>query len=88
MSTQVRSVRARPRIRPPGAKEGGSEGRFDWGRLLQMSLALYLAPALLVVLLVGGIGMLVLAAARAITWIARGPGARPRSPVEPESSPR
>jgi hypothetical protein len=48
-------------------------------------LALYLTPALLVVLLVGGVGMLVLAVARAITSIVHGPEAWPRSPVGPES---
>jgi uncharacterized membrane protein len=51
-----------------------------------MLLALYLTPALLVVLLVGGIGILVLAAARAIASISRPPEARPRSPIGPESS--
>jgi hypothetical protein len=85
MFTPVRPVRAQARIQPPGAMAARSEGRLGWGRVIQIALALYLVPALLVVLLVGGIGMLVLAAARAITWIARGPGPRPRSPAEPGS---
>jgi hypothetical protein len=51
-----------------------------------MVLALYLVPALLVVLLVGGIGMLVLAAARTITTIVHGPKAWTRGPVKPGSS--
>jgi hypothetical protein len=37
-----------------------------------MILALYLTPALLAILLVGGIGLLVLAVARTITWIVCG----------------
>lgn len=56
------------------------------GRLIPILLALYLTPALLVVLLVGGVGILVLAAARVITAIVRGPEAWPRNPVRPESS--
>ena len=55
------------------------------GRLIPIILALYLTPALLVVLLVGGIGMLVLAVARAITSIVYGPEACPRSPVGRET---
>jgi hypothetical protein len=61
------------------------EGRLDGGRLIQIALALYLVPALLVVLLVGGVGLLVLAAARTITWIAGGPKMGTRSPIDPES---
>jgi len=34
------------------------------GRLIQIALALYLVPALLVVLVVGGVGMLVLTVGR------------------------
>jgi len=37
------------------------------GRLIQMALALYLIPALLMVLVVGGMGMLVLTVARLFT---------------------
>jgi hypothetical protein len=82
MTIQVRTVRAQPGIQPPGAM---GEGRFGGGRLIQMALALYLVPALLVVLLVGGVGLVVLAAARTITWIARGPKVGTRSPIDPES---
>jgi hypothetical protein len=39
------------------------------GRLIQILLALYLVPALLVVLLVGGIGMLVLAISRLVSTV-------------------
>jgi hypothetical protein len=57
------------------------------GRLVPILLALYLTPALLLVLLVGGLGMLILGAARAITSLVRGPEAWPRNPVGPQSSP-
>jgi hypothetical protein len=47
------------------------DNRSDWtdlaGRLIQMALALYLLPALLIVLVVGGVGMLVLAVGRSLT---------------------
>lgn len=76
--------RARPGIRPRGKAVGEVVDRGRPGRLIPILLALYLTPALLVVLLVGGIGMLVLAAARAITWVLRGPEAWPRTPVGPE----
>jgi hypothetical protein len=82
MSIPVRSMRVPRRIQPAGVVEG----RTGWGWLIQMALAIYLVPALLVVLLVGGIGMLVLAVARAITWIARGPEVGPRKPLDPSSS--
>jgi hypothetical protein len=42
------------------------------GRLIQIALALYLIPALLVVLAVGGLGMLILGFARLLTGPVRG----------------
>jgi hypothetical protein len=84
MPMRRRSVSAKAGMGPRGADIGG-EGRRRPGRLIPILLALYLTPALLVVLLVGGIGVLVLAVARAITSIVRGPEALPRSPVGPES---
>ncbi len=72
---------------PRPASGGESAGRFHPGRLVPVILALYLTPALLVVLLVGGIGMLILAVARTIASIVDGPEARPRSPVGSESPP-
>jgi hypothetical protein len=57
---------------PPGAAWGARAGAFRPGRLIPIILAVYLTPALLLVLLVGGIGMLVLAVARAIKWIIHG----------------
>jgi hypothetical protein len=52
-----------------------------------MALAIYLVPALLMVLLVGGIGLLILGASRAITRIVHGPEAGARKPLDPGSSP-
>lgn len=77
-------MHGQPGIPATGAMGGTSEGRLGWARLIQVALTLYLAPVLLVVLLVGGIGMLVLAVARAITGIGRGPDAGPGGPAEPE----
>jgi hypothetical protein len=69
MLIRGRSVRAEVEMRPQGAALGGRAGVLRPGRLVAIVLALYLTPALLLVLLVGGIGMLVLAVARAITAI-------------------
>ena len=86
MSIEVRFVGAKAGARPPESIAGESAGTFRWGRLIPMALALYLTPALLVVLLVGGIGLLALAVARAITSIVSGREAWPRSSVGPGSS--
>jgi hypothetical protein len=86
MSIQVRFVRAKASVRPAESTTGRSAGTFSFGRLIPMILALYLTPALLVVLLVGGIGLLVLAIARAITSIVYGRDAWPRNSVGPGSS--
>jgi hypothetical protein len=71
MLIQGRSVRAGAGM-PRGAAWGGRAGRLRPGRLIPIILAFYLTPALLLVLLVGGIGMIVLAIARAITSIIHG----------------
>jgi hypothetical protein len=55
-------------------------------RFVPIILAIYLIPALLVVLAVGGIGLAVLAVARAVTSVLHGREVRPRSPVGPASS--
>jgi hypothetical protein len=58
--------------------------RTAWlGRLIQAALALYLMPALLAVLIVGGIGVFVLAVTRMLTLAIRGPASWPRTPVGP-----
>jgi hypothetical protein len=53
-------------------------------RLVQVALALYLIPALLIVLVVGGIGMLVLAVVRLLTWVMSGPASWSRTLVGPQ----
>jgi hypothetical protein len=55
------------------------------GHLFQVGLALYLLPALLVVLVAGVLGMLVLAATRLLTDIVGWQAYQPRNPVGPES---
>jgi len=80
MSIRFRSVQAKAGMPPRPAA-----GRLRRERLIPIILALYLTPALLVVLLIGGIGLLILAVARAITSIVHGPEAWPRSPSGPES---
>ena len=77
MSIQVRLVQAQAGERPSAIAAVGSAGLTVRGGLIPMVLALYLTPALLVVLLVGGLGLLVLAVARTITSIVRGPDAGP-----------
>jgi hypothetical protein len=73
MSIQVRFVREQP----SAIAAVGSARMTVRKRLIPMALALYLTPALLVVLLVGGLGLLVLALARMITSIGHGPDAGP-----------
>ena len=62
-----------------GAGEGQRPGEGA-GRFVQVLLALYLTPALLVVLLVSGVAMLVLASARAIHCLFHGSEAWPAQP--------
>lgn len=76
MSIQLRAFRARSSITPPGASVDGSDHVSAWGRLLQATLAVYLIPVLLIVLLVGGIGLLILTVGQAIGWIDPGPARR------------
>jgi hypothetical protein len=85
MSIRFRSVQAKAGMPPRPAAGGESAGRLRPGRLILIMLALYLTPALLVVVLVGGIGMLILAVARAIMSIVHGPEAWPRGPESPAS---
>jgi hypothetical protein len=84
MSLRCRGERAHP----GGDPRGEAAGR-DWpGRLLTGLLALYLTPALLVVLLVGGAGLLILAVARAIAQLMRGAESRPHRTLGPGPSAR
>ncbi|MHB1558611.1 MAG: hypothetical protein ACYC61_14230 [Isosphaeraceae bacterium] len=72
MSIQLRALRVGPRTAPQGASVKGSESVSPWGRLLQAALAVYLLPALLIVLLVGGVGLIILAVGQGVGRIARG----------------
>jgi hypothetical protein len=86
MSMRNRRDRGITGERPHGDAPGDGAGRPGPGRLIPILLALYLTPALLVVLLVGGVGMLVLASARGISSFFHRPEAWPRNPVGPDSS--
>jgi len=67
MITEPRSARLRVVTPVSKVMDNRLAGR-DWaGRLIQMALALYLIPALLIVLIVGGMGMLVLTVGRLFT---------------------
>lgn len=56
-------------------------GASGLARLLQVALALYLIPVLLIVLFVGVMGMLVLTIARLVRGFVYEPGAWPRTRV-------
>src|SRR5262245_56455333 len=85
MTAQPRSTRLQARDWILGSMDRRPAGPVWLGRLIQVALGLYLTPALLVVLIVGGIGMLVLAIARLFTVALRGPASWPRTPVGPAS---
>lgn len=72
MSIQVRLVQAQAVERPSAIAAAGSAGMTVRGRLIPMALALYLTPALLVVLLVGGLGLLVLSVVGGLLSVVRG----------------
>jgi hypothetical protein len=54
-------------------------------RLLQLALALYLTPVLLIVLFVGVVGMMILTIARVVSKFVNGPEGWPHGPVGPSS---
>ena len=86
MSIQVRLVQVQPEEQPSAIAAVGSAGMTVRGRLIPMALALYLTPALLVVLLVGGLGLLVMAFVRGP--FVRGPWSVVRGPqADRESCP-
>jgi hypothetical protein len=67
------SARLRP-IAWLSASQGSRRVASDHaGRLIQIALALYLIPGLLVVLAVGGVGMMVLVVGRLVTGPIREP---------------
>lgn len=64
MLTRSRLMRVRPVARISESAGKRSAGGNFTGRLIQVILAVYLIPALMIVLIVGGIGMLVLSVSR------------------------
>jgi hypothetical protein len=67
MITQSRSARVRAVTRDSEIVFNRLDCSDLAGRLIQMALAFYLIPALLIVLVVGGMGMLVLTVSRLFT---------------------
>jgi hypothetical protein len=68
-----------------GAITDRPEGTAWLSRLIQIALALYLIPALLVVLVAGGIGMVILAAARLLAGLLGGSAGGSQPPARPSS---
>jgi hypothetical protein len=65
--------------------DGQPVGVRGLSRLVQVVLALYLIPVLLIVLAIGGCGMLILAGVRAFTTLMAGRSSWPRTSVRPAS---
>ncbi len=86
MATSYGWTRALPGVRTQGKvsdrdRDGGSRSR-----LVPILLALYLTPALLLVLLVGGLGLLIVAAARALPIPRQKADGWLRDPIESDST--
>lgn len=64
MITLLRLSRRKRTARPSDLYEKAPDAINRFGRLIQISLALYLLPVLLVVLAVGGVGMVVIGCSR------------------------
>jgi len=73
MTTQLRLVGLRTIPQTLGITEEQPTATDRVGRPIQIALALYLVPALVVVLVVGAVGMLILATAR--LFVGHGGGA-------------
>lgn len=73
MITEQRSARLRPIVRLSASPDRRPIASDHAGRLIQIALALYLIPALLVVLAVGSVGMMVLMVGRLVTGPVRKP---------------
>jgi hypothetical protein len=63
------NVRAAPRMRGTPAKESVETDRV--GRLIQMTLAIYLIPVLLVVVVISGVGMTILGISETIHGLSK-----------------
>jgi hypothetical protein len=85
MSTQLPTTRFQMPVEVSEAVQGRPKDTVWFSRLIQIALALYLIPALLVVLVAGGIGMVILAAARLLTAVLGGSAGGPRPPSGPSS---
>ena len=72
MITLQRLSRTKNAARPSELYEKSPTAIDRFGRLIQISLALYLLPVLLVVLAVGGVGIAVLGCGRLMTGSLRG----------------
>jgi hypothetical protein len=86
MTIQQRPVRLRGVVQVTEEMTGPSTLEAGLGWLVQVTLALYLVPVLLLVLLVGGLGLLILAVAHGIHLAVGGPDRRPGTPSGPASS--
>ena len=73
MISAPRLVRSRQICRHAVITERPSHPSRLVGRVIQVALAIYLLPALLVVLSVGSLGMLVLAGGRLLSGVVRAP---------------
>jgi hypothetical protein len=73
MISAQRLTRSRQIGRHAVIAEKPSNASHVAGRVIQVALAIYLLPALLVVLSVGSVGMLVLAGRRLVSGVVRAP---------------
>jgi hypothetical protein len=73
MISEQRPARLRPIARLAASENRRPVASDHAARLIQIALALYLIPALLVVLAVGGVGMMVLVVGRLVTDPVREP---------------
>ena len=85
MSAQRRSRPSRKTGKANTLKRGLPVATPSSVRLVQVGLGFDLLPALLVVLAVGAIGVLILAAGRLLTDIVGSQSCHPRGPIGPES---
>jgi hypothetical protein len=72
VTTQLRSASSKAFGQLAQASEEESSMSRRAGRLIQISLALYLLPALLAVLVVGGVGIFILKFSQLLTGSAKG----------------
>ena len=82
MTTRLRSAPFRVEGRTFVPTDEQPPAASGLSRLVQVALALYLIPALLIVLVVGGCGIVILAVARVVTAIMWGPDRWPSHPLD------